>query len=42
MCCSPWGRKGLDTTERLNSNKNSVGGEEKKVNIFFIFILTTI
>ena len=21
MCCSPWGRRELDTTERLNSNK---------------------
>ena len=20
-CCSPWGRKGSDTTERLNNNK---------------------
>ena len=20
-CCSPWGRKELDTTERLNNNK---------------------
>ena len=20
-CCSPWGRKELDTTEQLNSNK---------------------
>ena len=26
-CCSPWGRKELDTTERLNSNKKS---DEKK------------
>ena len=22
-CCSPWGRKELDTTEQLNSNPNS-------------------
>ena len=22
-CCSPWGRKESDTTERLNSNKRS-------------------
>ena len=32
-CCSPWGRKELDTTEQLN-NKNSVpriNGEEKGV-----------
>ena len=21
MCCSPWGRKELNTTERLNNNK---------------------
>ena len=21
-CCSPWGRRELDTTETLNSNKN--------------------
>ena len=21
-CCSPWGRKELDTTERLNNNSN--------------------
>ena len=24
-CCSPWGRKELDTTERLNNNKSRVG-----------------
>ena len=24
MCCSPWGRKESDTTERLNSNNNSM------------------
>ena len=23
-CCSPWGRKELDTTERLNNNKYGV------------------
>ena len=22
-CCSPWGRKKLDTTEQLNNNKNN-------------------
>ena len=22
VCCSPWGRKELDTTERLNNNSN--------------------
>ena len=21
VCCSPWGHKGLDTTERLNNNR---------------------
>ena len=21
LCCSPWGRKELDTTEQLNNNK---------------------
>ena len=24
VCCSPWGHKELDTTERLNNNNNSV------------------
>ena len=24
VCCSPWGRKELDTTERLNRNVNLV------------------
>ena len=24
-CCSPWGSKELDMTERLNNNKNSDG-----------------
>ena len=23
VCCSPWGRKELDTTEQLNSNNNN-------------------
>ena len=23
VCCSPWGRKELDTTEQLNNNNNS-------------------
>ena len=22
VCCSPWGHKGSDTTERLNDNNN--------------------
>ena len=22
-CCTPWGRQGLDATERLNSNKST-------------------
>ena len=25
-CCSPWGRKELDTTEQLNNNNNSHSG----------------
>ena len=25
-CCSPWGRKGSDTTERLNNNSPPLGG----------------
>ena len=25
-CCSPWGRKELDTTEQLNDNNNSHSG----------------
>ena len=24
VCCSPWGRKGLDTTEQLNDNKDEL------------------
>ena len=24
VCCSPWGHKELDTTERLNNNNSSV------------------
>ena len=23
VCCSPWGRKELDTTQQLNKNKNN-------------------
>ena len=31
VCCSPWGCKELDTTERLNNNKIGVGeGLQKK------------
>ena len=25
VCCSPWGHKELDMTERLNHNKRAVG-----------------
>ena len=25
-CCSPWGRKESDTTERLNSNNSCLAG----------------
>ena len=24
VCCSPWGRKGLDTTEQLNDSKDEL------------------
>ena len=24
VCCSPWGRKELDTTEQLNNNKEPI------------------
>ena len=24
VCCSPWGRKELDTTEQLNNNNNGL------------------
>ena len=24
VCCSPWGHRGLDTTERLNKNRKVV------------------
>ena len=32
-CCSPWGRKELDTTEQLNNNNSvpRINGEEKGV-----------
>ena len=26
VCCSPWGRKELDMTQRLNNNKGGNGG----------------
>ena len=29
-CCSPWGHKESDKTERLNNNKKKVGGSSKK------------
>ena len=30
-CCSPWGRKESDTTERLNNNKSLVKEIKKQV-----------
>ena len=27
VCCSPWGRKGLDTTERLNDKHLHLAGK---------------
>ena len=29
MCCSPWGRKELDMTERLNNNRNKALSKSK-------------
>ena len=35
-CCSPWGRKKLDTTEQLNNKKNNnTKGEEINNNNFY-------
>ena len=34
-CCSLWGHKDLDTTERLNNNKDAVPNKFK--NLFFQF-----
>ena len=31
VCCSPWGCKQLDTTERLNNNNISVFQDEKVI-----------
>ena len=28
VCCSPWGCKELDTTERLNNNNNRITGAD--------------
>ena len=37
-CCSPWGRKESDTTERLN-NKTDHGGSVSSSSFFFLIIL---
>ena len=37
-CCSPWGRKESDTTERLNNNNNK-GRQEKKLNIKLLLFI---
>ena len=29
MCCSPWSRKELDMTERLNNNKGNIREMDK-------------
>ena len=31
VCCSPWGRKESDTTERLNNNNKKLHHKEKQV-----------
>ena len=36
-CCRPWGRKGSDTTERLNNNKNNLN-TEANLNAFLTFM----
>ena len=30
-CCSPWGHKESDTTERLNNNNKRTAGQEERV-----------
>ena len=32
-CCSPWGCKGLDTTERLNKHRLMHGGDVASVSL---------
>ena len=33
VCCSPWGRKELDTTERLNSSRRNRGVHTRLFNV---------
>ena len=34
-CCSPWGHKESDTTERLNNNNMQLNIKKKKLNLNF-------
>ena len=33
-CCSPWGRKEVDTTERLNNDHHLVSGTSLQLNAY--------
>ena len=35
-CCSPWGHKTLDTTERLNNNKNNVSRRGMQCSVTYV------
>ena len=39
-CCSPWGHKESDTTQRLNNNKTSLSILRKYPSICFLFLNT--
>ena len=41
MCCSPWGHKESDTTERLNRTKLNGGIYYKYIHTYFIYIFYT-
>ena len=41
MCCSPRGRKELDTTERLNKNLKSSGMDEENACLDFLPLVET-
>ena len=36
-CCSPWGHKELDTTERLNNNSSKKEGKKSTINTNFLY-----
>ena len=41
MCCSPWGHKESDTTERLNRTELNGGIYYKYIHTYFIYIFYT-